>query len=67
MGVQYDVIAKSGAWFSYNATVARAAKMRQYLKDNPALEVESRQKSVRRQRQARYGSFLREASAAEKN
>jgi recombination protein RecA len=36
LGVQYDVIGKSGAWFSYNGDkVAQGReKMRQYLKDN---------------------------------
>ena len=40
MGVQYDVVEKSGAWFSYNGNkVAQGReKMRQYLKDNPEVE-----------------------------
>ena len=46
LGVQYDVIKKSGAWFSYNDTkVANGReKMRQVLKDNPELaaEIESK-------------------------
>ncbi|MCI8500460.1 MAG: recombinase RecA [Clostridia bacterium] len=46
LGVQYDVIKKSGAWFSYNDTkVANGReKMRQFLKDNPELaaEIESK-------------------------
>ena len=39
LGVQYDVIKKSGAWFSYNDNkVANGReKMRQFLKDNPEL------------------------------
>ena len=42
MGVQYDVVEKSGAWFSYNGNkVAQGReKMRQYLKDNPEVEKE---------------------------
>ena len=42
LGVQYDVIKKSGAWFSYNDTkVANGKeKMRQFLKDNPELAQE---------------------------
>lgn len=42
LGVQYDVIKKSGAWFSYNDTkVANGReKMRQFLKDNPELSAE---------------------------
>ena len=61
MGVQYDVIAKSGAWFSYNGDkVAQGReKMRQYLKDNPALEAESEAK-------IREAASSGEASAAEK-
>ena len=39
LGIQYDVIQKSGAWFSYNDNkVANGKeKMRQFLKDNPEL------------------------------
>ncbi len=39
LGVQYDVIKKSGAWFSYNDNkVANGReKMRKFLKDNPEL------------------------------
>ncbi len=39
LGIQYDVIKKSGAWFSYNDNkVANGReKMRQFLKDNPEL------------------------------
>ena len=46
MGVQYDIIAKSGAWFSYNGNkVAQGKeKMRQYLKDNPEVQAESEAK-----------------------
>ena len=46
MGVQYDVIEKSGAWFSYNGNkVAQGReKMRQYLKDNPEVEKEIEEK-----------------------
>ena len=42
LGVQYDVIKKSGAWFSYNdQKVANGReKMRQFLKDNPELAAE---------------------------
>jgi recombination protein RecA len=41
-GIQYDVIGKSGAWFSYNGDkVAQGReKMRQYLKENPELKAE---------------------------
>ena len=41
-GIQYDVIGKSGAWFSYNGDkVAQGReKMRQYLKDNPEVKAE---------------------------
>ncbi len=46
LGVQYDVIKKSGAWFSYNDNkVANGReKMRQFLKDNPELSVEIEEK-----------------------
>ena len=39
MGVQYDVIVKSGAWYSYNGEkVANGReKMRLFLKDNPEI------------------------------
>ncbi len=42
LGVQYDIIKKSGAWFSYNGErVANGKeKMRQFLKDNPELSKE---------------------------
>lgn len=42
LGTQYDVIKKSGAWFSYNGEkVANGKeKMRQFLKDNPELASE---------------------------
>ena len=46
LGVQYDVIKKSGAWFSYNdQKVANGReKMRQFLKDNPELAAEIEEK-----------------------
>ncbi len=39
LGVQYDVIKKSGAWFSYhdNKIANGRERMRQFLKDNPEL------------------------------
>ena len=39
LGIQYDVIQKSGAWFSYqgNKVANGKEKMRQFLKDNPEL------------------------------
>ena len=42
LGVQYDIIKKSGAWYSYNdQKVANGReKMRQFLKDNPELAAE---------------------------
>ncbi len=50
LGVQYDVIKKSGAWFSYNDNkVANGReKMRQFLKDNPELsqEIEAKIREV---------------------
>ncbi len=46
LGVQYDVIKKSGAWFSYNDNkIANGReKMRQFLKDNPELADEIEEK-----------------------
>ena len=46
LGVQYEVIKKSGAWFSYNdQKVANGReKMRQFLKDNPELAAEIEEK-----------------------
>ncbi len=46
LGVQYDIIKKSGAWFSYNdEKVANGKeKMRQFLKDNPELAKEMEEK-----------------------
>ena len=46
LGVQYEVIRKSGAWFIYNENkVANGKeKMRQFLKDNPELAAEIEQK-----------------------
>ena len=46
LGMQYDIIKKSGAWFSYNDNkVANGReKMRQFLKDNPELAKEMEEK-----------------------
>ena len=46
MGIQFDIIGKSGAWFSYNGEkVANGReKMRQFLKDNPEISNEIQQK-----------------------
>ena len=46
LGVQYDVIKKSGAWYSYNDNkVANGReKMRQFLRDNPELASEMEEK-----------------------
>ncbi len=42
LGLQYDIIKKSGAWFSYdeNKVANGREKMRQFLKDNPELMAE---------------------------
>ena len=46
LGVEYGLLTKSGAWFSYNdAKIANGReKMRDYLRDNPDVmaELESR-------------------------
>ena len=46
MGVQFDIIGKSGAFYSYNGNkVAQGKeKMRQFLKDNPEVRAEIEQK-----------------------
>lgn len=46
IGIQFDIIGKSGAWFSYNGEkVANGReKMRQFLKDNPEISNEIQQK-----------------------
>ncbi len=46
MGVQYDIIAKSGSFFSYNGNkIAQGReKLRLYLKENPEVKAEIEQK-----------------------
>ena len=63
LGVQFDVIKKSGAWFSYNDNkVANGReKMRQFLKDNPELSEEIEEKI----RAAAKGSPVEEVAGAE--
>ena len=63
LGVQYDIIKKSGAWFSYNdQKVANGReKMRQFLKDNPELAKEIEQ----RIRTAAKGAPVDEVAGAE--
>ena len=63
LGVQYDVIKKSGAWFSYNDNkVANGReKMREFLKDNPELAKEIEDKI----RAAAKGSPIEAVAGAE--
>lgn len=63
LGVQYDIIKKSGAWFSYNDNkVANGKeKMRQFLKDNPELAKEMEEKI----REAAKGSSVDEVAGVE--
>ena len=63
LGIQYDVIKKSGAWFSYNdQKVAQGReKMRQFLKDNPELSKEIEEKI----RAAAKGAPVDEVAGAE--
>ena len=63
LGVQYDVIKKSGAWFSYNENKLANGreKMRQFLKDNPELAKEIENKI----RAAAKGSPVDEVAGAE--
>ena len=65
MGVQYDIITKSGAWFSYNGNkVAQGKeKMRQYLKDNPEVQAEIEAKI----REAAKGGTEEAETPAEEN
>ena len=46
MGVQYDIIGKSGAFYNYegNKVAQGKEKMRQFLKDNPEIRAEIEQK-----------------------
>ncbi len=46
MGVQFDILGKSGAFYSYNGNkIAQGReKLRQYLKDNPEVRAEIEQK-----------------------
>ena len=46
MGVQFDIIAKSGSFFSYNGTkIAQGReKLRLFLKENPEIKAEIEQK-----------------------
>jgi recombination protein RecA len=46
MGVQFDILEKSGAWFSYNGDkIANGKeKMRLLLRENPELKAELEQK-----------------------
>ena len=61
MGIQYDIIEKSGAWFSYggNKVAQGREKMRQYLKDNPEIRAEIEAKI----REAAKGKPAEEAAA----
>lgn len=65
LGVQYDVLKKSGAYFSYNGEkVANGReKMRQFLKDNPELAAEIEQKI----RQAAKGIAADEIAGGEED
>ena len=63
MGVQYDIIGKSGAFYSYNGNkIAQGKeKMRQFLKDNPEVRAEIEQKI----RDAARGNIAEETSDEE--
>lgn len=65
LGVQYDIIKKSGAWFSYNDNKLANGreKMRQFFKDNPELakEIEARIRA------AAKGASVDEIAGAEEN
>ena len=59
MGVQYDIISKSGAFYSYNGTkIAQGReKLRMFLKDNPEVKAEIEQKI----RDVASGKWLKKA------
>ena len=63
MGVQYDIIGKSGAFYSYdgNKVAQGKEKMRQFLKENPEIRAEIEQKI----RDAARGKVGEEAAADE--
>ncbi len=63
LGVQYDVIKKSGAWYSYNDNkVANGReRMRDFLKDNPELMAEM----IEKIRAAAKGSSVADVAGAE--
>lgn len=63
MGVQYDIIGKSGAFYSYegNKVAQGKEKMRQFLKDNPELCAEIERKI----REAARGNVTANAPDAE--
>jgi recombination protein RecA len=63
LGVQYDIIKKSGAWFSYNDNKLANGKekMRLFLKDNPELAKEMEDKI----RNAAKGSTVDEVAGGE--
>jgi len=65
LGVQYDIIKKSGAWFSYNDNKLANGrdKMRQFLKDNPELAKEIETKI----RAAAKGMPAEEIAGSEEN
>ncbi len=63
LGVQYDIIKKSGAWFSYedNKIANGRERLRQYLKDNP----EQMQEIMAKIRQAAKGAPVDEVAGSE--
>ncbi len=63
LGTQFDIIKKSGAWFSYNDNkIANGReKMRQFLKDNPELMAEM----IEKIRAKAKGASVAEVAGAE--
>ncbi len=63
LGVQYDIIKKSGAWFSYedNKIANGRERLRQYLKDNP----EQMQEMIAKIRAAAKGAPVDEVAGSE--
>ncbi|MDE6676870.1 MAG: hypothetical protein K2K12_04070, partial [Clostridia bacterium] len=65
LGVQYDILKKSGAWYSYNDNkIANGKeKMRDFLKDNPELAKEIEDKI----RAAAKGASVEDVAGAEES
>ncbi len=68
LGVDADLVAKSGAWYAYNGNRIGQGKekARQYLKDNPKIAAEIEQK-IRSNAGVLQGAMLENATETEKS